>query len=435
METSGLSAASPKSSRGRGRSASRKGGARSGQSRSPSRRGSSSRSRSGSPSKRGTSRSPTRFRAKDFDTKRDANRKSAIAKARGLKLQPSEWSKQELVSKLKKFAKFHQDKKTGVGELIIEGKRILEDDLTVVTETLRRYTEIQIVQLNNCSLSDDTFNPICVKLMGLRHLKKLMLTQNLLTGHAVDAVVAALSQAPRAPELISLKNNPLAFEDGERLFEGFPQIPNLNSIEVAKVLAEKSPQLVLEGLNLKLPEIGIVCSMIKVMPFIKELHLARNGMNSKALHRLMDNVMEMKNIEFVDFSYNPVTNEGTDFSGIERLITLAKSTSQLCDIKLEGIPGIPSRSLEKINLSLMVNRSIKGTFQGYHFNRFIGKLIVAKSTLPPLPEIEDWKPKLSIDEDFIRLNRIPQLSVEVNEDDEIILKKKLMISRVASTDY
>lgn len=77
------------------------------------------------------SRSPSKGRDKSKN-----QLKTRIKNIKGQK--PSDWSKEELMDKLKKIANFNIDKLTGSGILEIINKRIMSEDLIVIKETLTR---------------------------------------------------------------------------------------------------------------------------------------------------------------------------------------------------------------------------------------------------------------------------------------------------------
>jgi hypothetical protein len=51
---------------------------------------------------------------------------------------PSDWSKEELMDKLRKFAVFNVDRMTGSGVMEIKNKRFMSEDLEVIRETITR---------------------------------------------------------------------------------------------------------------------------------------------------------------------------------------------------------------------------------------------------------------------------------------------------------
>eukprot|EP01042_Synura_sphagnicola_P012860 gene12861-16352_t len=86
------------------------------------------------------------------------------------------------MEKIAKFAKFQQDKKTGEAEVkALDGIRISAEDVIVLCELIRRTTEIQRISLRYCSLNDEQAVQVLNALKGVRHLKEIDLSQNVLT--------------------------------------------------------------------------------------------------------------------------------------------------------------------------------------------------------------------------------------------------------------
>ena len=182
------------------------------------------------------------FGAKDFDKNAAAanKQKNAIAKARGLRLAPSEWSWQELMDKLQRFSKFAQDRKTGGGELIIEGRRLMGEDVEILCELFKRNTEVSSIKLLNCGVSDAIFKTLSDGLRSLRHLKHLILTQNLLTSASVNLLIQHFENAPRKIEHLNLRGNNLTFHDGEKLLGAFFTSKVINGIDIDTIKRGKT---------------------------------------------------------------------------------------------------------------------------------------------------------------------------------------------------
>ena len=51
---------------------------------------------------------------------------------------PSDWSKEELLDKLKAFAQFNVDKSSGSATLVVKEKRLMSEDLQIICETFVR---------------------------------------------------------------------------------------------------------------------------------------------------------------------------------------------------------------------------------------------------------------------------------------------------------
>ncbi len=378
------------------------------------------------------SKSPQKFAEKDFDRKKQHNdsmqkRKNAIAKARGLHLNPKDWTRQELLEKVAGIGKFTQDKKTGVGEMIVANKRLLNDDINVMLELIRRTTEIQTISLYNCGLSDEEFEKLCtVGLKSLRHLKQLQLIQNQLTSKSVEVLINTFIRSTRQPLHIDLNGNNLIFNDGVELYRAFPLIKILCGIPLSDI--KSHPHLTLMDLhdcNLKFAEIGVVSCVVAEMKNLNELNLAKNNINSLCLVQLIDFLETAPNINKLDLSYNPITTMGTDLAGLERLVIFVKNTTSLTQINLDGVE-IPLVTKNKILQSLGVNRSVQGDASGYHFNKHMKEILIAKEKPEKRPNanVANWKPKFVLDHEFVKVNRIPVCLVEFDGNDIILTRKE-----------
>lgn len=427
---------------------------------SPSNRSNRSQ-RSGSPGRHGgRSKSPGKFGEKDFDRRKVGDeslkrRQTALAKVRGLKLEPSQWSRQELLEKLTNFAHFVTDPKTGVGTLNVDGRRLLTEDLQVLLEIMRRVTEIQYISLTGCGLTDDTFLQLLSPgLTGLRHLKELKLQSNLLGTPSVLGIIKSFSKLSRKLTVLDLQLNSLHFRDGKLLFQAFyGSIGELNGISLRNI---KQDEAVLEELQLahkamRSAELGIVCAM---MPLLRRLHtvdVSHNRINASGLHQFVECIKELPNVTTIDISHNPVTNEGSDLSGVQELIQFCKQSTQLRVVRTEGIfhnqlligaqtsvngtannvhskevlkkqldsaaqadPKLLAAMEETLQRSLMANRSVAGKTDSYYFSKFATNLILSKAKPMPSNKLQNWQGKVNeLDLDFITINKIPEVEVNV----------------------
>lgn len=98
----------------------------------------------------------------DFDSEGPQITKRAPKKINrgGVKTDPADWSKEDLMDKVKKFATFTMDKKLGAASLVIAEKKILDESMKVLTELFNRNTEIQTIVITKCFLVDDTFTQL-----------------------------------------------------------------------------------------------------------------------------------------------------------------------------------------------------------------------------------------------------------------------------------
>lgn len=379
-----------------------------------------------SPNKRHErSTSPSKFTEKDFERKKISGesakrRQNALTKVKGLKLDPSQWSRQELIDKLTGFAHFTLDSKTGVGVISSENRRLLSEDLGVLQEIMRRVTEIQIVNLSGCGLTDALFLELLnTGLKGLRHLKELRLQSNQLTGLSVEAIARVFSKTTRKLISLDLQFNNLGFADGKTLFTAFSEsIQDLNGLQVGKMLGESSALeiLTLSNSALRLGELGIICGIVGRLKRIDTLNLAGNRINAEGLALLVEELKQsLRHVRHLDLSHNPVTMEGKDMHGIEALALFAKQSTQLLSVTLEGVLTTQGMENQLIQHSLMANRAVEGQRDGYYFNKFAQALI--QRTQPgsaARAQLTDWQGSVKdLDLPFIRRNRVPQVGVSV----------------------
>ncbi|KAJ1410918.1 hypothetical protein B484DRAFT_455747 [Ochromonadaceae sp. CCMP2298] len=419
----------------RGRSPSKK-GSRSG---SPSRKGRSKSPRSKSP----RSKSPGKFGSKDFEHKRlsaDAaqRRQNAIAKVRGLAVEPSDWTRTELLERLKVFAKFSLDTKSGSGTLSVQDKRMLSEDVQVLLEVMRRFTEIQSITLVGCSLTDEALAQISVGLGGLRHLKHLDLRSNLLTKASVDLVCRTFARLSRKLVVLDMQLNHLSFQDGTALHAGFAQsVQELNGMPTAQMATDQLSVLSLPDKALRQAELGIVCALIPGLVRLHSLDLSHNRIEAQGLLSLVQVLRKTNKVHSLDLSHNPLTNGG-DFSGLHELLLYAKGDTLLTQVKLEGVTFPSAQKEQQLELSLMANRSVcRQKKDGYFFNEFARDLIKRKAPPRRVLAATLWEGGVSkLDVGFIKLNHVkqPQVDLALARDtasgrDEIHIRKPAAPSR------
>lgn len=387
------------------------------------------RSKSSSPSKgRGRSKSPSKFGEKDFERKKVSSesakrRQNAMAKVRGLKLDPSQWSRQELIDKLNGFAHFNVDDKSGTASVSAEGRRLLSEDVQVLLEIMRRVTEIQSVNLSSCGLTDDVFLQLLDPgLVGLRHLKELRLQSNLLSSSSVGSIVHSFSKISRKLVVLDLQFNSLIFGDGKILFNAFSNsIGELNGFAIGRLLQDSSGLEVLDVSNkaIRQAELGIVCGLLHQLNRLHTLNLANNRVTAQGLLLLIDELKLVRHVTHIDISNNPVTDGDKDFTGVAALLLFAKSSTQLQRVICEGMFKPGSEEESALTHSLMANRSVTGHLDGSYFNKFAQALIERKAKPTKRGELVSWHGKVSeLDLLFIKINNVPHRTVDVHLSDQ-----------------
>lgn len=398
------------------------------------------RNKSMSPNRdRTRSKSPSKFGESDFERKKVSadsakRRQSAMAKVRGLKLDPSQWTRQELIDKLNGFAHFSVDEKSGIATLSSEGRRLLNEDVQVLLEIMRRVTEIQTVNLSGCGLTDDVFKQLLDPgLVGLRHLRELRVQSNLLTSASVDAIVHSFSKISRKLVLLDMQFNSLVFEDGKNLFSHFASsINDLNGFPMGSIMQDASVLEVLDVSNrgLRLAELGIVCGLMEQLKKLNTINIASNRINALGLSLFVQALRNVKHVVNIDISHNPVTDEERDFIGVGALLAFAKTSTQLQSVKCEGILKESSKEESALTHSLMANRSVLGHSDGSHFNKFAMALIERTARPSRRSQLAQWQGQVNqLDLDFIKNNSVPHRSVEVVHADQSLSGRDEIIIR------
>jgi RNA-binding protein YhbY len=167
-------------------------------------------------------KSPPRFGASDFKKKkidvagnRSNSNAAKIAKFRGLKVDFSDLSNREITTNFKIFGVYDPpDRQRFQGaSATVEGKKLVADDISVTAEFLRRNLEVQSFSIINCGITDAMFAEIADGLIQVRQLKKLTLSQNLLTVKSTDLIVKLFSK--KKVEVLDVRGNNVTFEEGK----------------------------------------------------------------------------------------------------------------------------------------------------------------------------------------------------------------------------
>lgn len=111
------------------------------------------------------------------------------------------------MDKIVVFGNLEIDKGSGSGKLEVQNKRLMDEEMLVVMEILRRYTEIQHVIFRKCFLDDETFARIMAELVELRHLRTLSLVANALTSVSANLIVTNFKDRPRRIMCLDLREN------------------------------------------------------------------------------------------------------------------------------------------------------------------------------------------------------------------------------------
>jgi hypothetical protein len=345
----------------------------------------------------------------------------------GKKMDPTTWTREELMEKFERYGTYEVDNKDGSGTIKIENKKILGEETRVLLEMLRRYTEIQNVSIHRCFLKDEVFATINNGLLGLRHLKRLNLQYNILTRTTVELIIESYIRVEKKLISLDMRDNIINDEDGNNLIRSFPTISRLNGIPISDIKVDngKNHSITLIEHRIKLPEIAVICRMIDICLHINDIDLSMNYIDSDCLKLLASHLEPpIRNIKSIILRLNPLTNNGEDLSGIKYFTDVCKRNQYICHVDVTG-GKVPSKFEESIERSCMVNRCIRGQVSGNMFSNFCLSKIVEK--VPPLPvsHKETYKFRLQQDPAFMHSPQNPALNqdVTVNENDEIVLPK------------
>ena len=425
-------------SRGRSRSKSKRSGSRHSRSRSGSATGSRGRSRDRSSDSRGRSRgarsvSSSASRRSDASSGSSRGSKKRLSKQKKGKDSPADWSREELLEKLQKLAVFKLDKVTGSGLFECVNKRLLNDDIILYQECMRRFNEVQKITFRKCFLTDEVLVELLSGMKMLRHLRYLDLSSNLLTRTSVQLIISAFANASRRLESLDLRLNNLNEEDGITLYRSFSSIAFINGIPIQDTRGGlNSRSLELNDRYLKACEIGILITLLPEVKQIGRLNLASNLIDSRACVVLFDAIWKYSQIHSVNVSFNPLTypdNPVPTLTGLHALVTACKQKKHIHEIIIDGV-RVPEALMAKITISTMVNRSTSAT--GNRFSEFAQEQITAHAPPERTVPKTDLKEGFTIDYVFCKLNKIPEKYVEM-QGDEIILKRKVVYGRKDDT--
>mmetsp|Transcript_310 Transcript_310/g.711 ORF Transcript_310/g.711 Transcript_310/m.711 type:complete len:477 (+) Transcript_310:48-1478(+) len=360
----------------------------------------------------------------DSDGPQIAKRAPKKSNRGGLKTDPTEWSKEDLMDKVGKFATFKMDKKTGAATLTIEEKKILDESMKVLKELFNRNTEIQFVSIKKCFLVDDTFAEIMeFGIMRQRHIKALNLSGNALTKKSTALICDYFMERDEKPlESLDVRDVILNAQDMRHIYETLPRLKYLNGIDL--IQSKGQIDLDLSGKKLKTTEISIVCCLTRESPIIKRLNLSKNYVDSDSLHVLADMIAHTEEISGLNLSLNPLSNAGEDHSGSLALARAMQRSNMIVNIDVVG--GKLRKDIEESILrSAMINRSVVGAANPMKFREFLDKKLEEAAPPEPVYHLDGWMPSLQVDPAFLysKQNAARNRTVEVRND-KIILPRR-----------
>jgi len=343
---------------------------------------------------------------------------------------PQDWSMDELKSYIRGFATFNVDKDTNIGEVFINGKKILEEQLTILSELCKRFSEIQTISIKRCYLNDATMSQLLEPLKFLRHLKILDLSYNTLSKESISLIISNFSKARSKLVSLDLRNNMFEKEnDGYDLYDAFERtITSLNGINL-KESRLKATTLDFSAQQLRLPEVGIICRLLNDSRSfsVTEVNLSNNLINSHGIELLSEVLLDKKNILKLNLIQNPLNNNNLApvLSGVTKLMHTVALNKYIQYINFSPNLNVPPDILERIENSLMVNRSRILILTTNFFADYADKRI--RYGAPPFArnKLEGYEPAFDeLDYAFARLNRVAEKTVQVIGD-EIVLGNKI----------
>jgi hypothetical protein len=295
----------------------------------------------------------------------------------GKKMDPEEWTREELMERVSRFGSYEVDRSNGSGKLTVEHRRILDDEMKILMELFRRNTEIQTLTFRKCFLTDEILEELMTKgFSGLRHVRILNFTSNGLTRKTTQLIIDTYQRALRPLKSIDLRENLINEEDSRQLYNAFSAtLTFLNGIDLTSFKDHKDNKAFLcQDLKAHRIETGVICCVLDAHLSLDALDASRNFIDSNCLILLSKVLLPLTNIHKVVLNYNPLTSsigsESTDNSsssldlrGITEFMKMLRINQWIVDVEMIGCK-VPPKMQENIERSLMVNRSIEGLLRG-----------------------------------------------------------------------
>lgn len=399
-----------------------------------------------------------KFSENDFENKRESidpelRKKQLQAKMRGIKLDPKEWTRQELFEKMSAIFNIvyensilknsSNDERTPspsklispskgsqatssnvVSEIhVLGGIKLTNDEIIIFNEFCRRNTEIKVINLTNSGITDDYLKQILQGTRLVKCCKWLNLNQNFITMTGLDELVRIYqhaNQQRKRLEKVTLQGNlQLTYENGYHFIQSFLNIDQINTIPINELKQHGGAFKMwdLSSQEIRSFELGIICFLLKTyLHQIEEINFANNHINAKGFYHILDTVTKhLEHCHTIDMSGNDVTNNGYDFSSINKLKYILQSSTQLKYVILNNVPHLTNELYDSILRSNAINRSLdrsKNNF--YFFNDYLKEVIsftgekTEKSFQERKMNLLNWIPNPNtIDEEFIKRNRLP----------------------------
>ncbi|CAE7781913.1 unnamed protein product, partial [Symbiodinium microadriaticum] len=245
----------------------------------------------------------------------------------------------------------------------VEGKRMLAEEIKVTLELFRRNTETQFITFKKCFMTDEILAQLAAGLKGLRHVKKLNLTQNALTRESTNLLIEIFSNASRKLQSLDMRENLINEEDSRLLYYAFQTIHQLNGVNLAVLKNDSEDRKYnLSDKGMTITEISVVCCVLKRYLYLEDLDISKNLVTSECLEMLAATLLDLRNIKRITLNHNPLTNSGQDMTGIKAIMNMLRENKSILYVSLEG-GKVPAMLAQNIERSLMVNRCIASSVQ------------------------------------------------------------------------
>ena len=276
-----------------------------------------------------------------------------------------------------------------IGTLDIVGKRILPEELIVLKELCRRYTEIQSISIRKNFLNDATFATLSDSFTDLRHLRSLTMSDNILTIESIDVLISKFGKLTRKLENLDIRNNNITGLEGlemmAKLYKSFPFVLTLNGIKVLSTKREThSTVLDCNNCRLKYTDLIMVSKLLQECQHIDTIILSNNLIDSKGGLYLCDQIQNLlMNIRKIDISFNPLTEDDKTNTVIEHFMEMLRRATHITEFKCDGNKLYTKDFKDRIDRSCSVNRARILARTPNFFSNWIADSLV--NSAPPLP--------------------------------------------------
>lgn len=259
----------------------------------------------------------------------------------------------------------------------------------VLKELCRRFTEIQSISIRKNFLNDATFLMLSDSFTDLRHLKTLTMSDNILTIESIDVLINKFSKLTRKLENLDIRNNNITGLEGldmmAKLYRSFPFILTLNGIKILNSKRDQENKVLdCNNCRLKYTDLIVVSKLLQECPHVDTVVLSNNLIDSKGGLYLCDQFQnQLMNIEKIDLSFNPLTEDDKTNTVIEHFMEMLRRATHITEFKCDGNKLYTKEFKDRIDRSCSVNRARKLARTPNFFAHWISNKL--KNCAPPLP--------------------------------------------------